>query len=183
METVAGRRLLEIAPLTNVPAGFDAATFNGMLRQALMGAGNQFANAAITAVSGRPGTTSAALTALQKFLNSLVSGSSLLESLLSAIPQGNILSVILEPQGGQQVIQSLQGLQNGLQGAGAAERGPIVGEIAKVLGALSGSGSVSTSPAVKAALQAASKLLTSNVAGLMSGFESQLATAMGGSGK
>lgn len=182
METVAGRRLLQIAPLTNVFAGFDATAFNDVLRQALLGAGNQFANAAIAAVNGRPGA-SAALTAVQKFLSSLQSGSSLFESLLSAIPQGNILSVILEPQGGQQVIQSLQGLQNGLQGAGGAERGPIVGEIAKVLGSLAEGGSVNASPAVRAALQAASKLVMPNASDVLSGFLSQLATAVVGSGK
>jgi hypothetical protein len=181
METIPGRRLLQIAPLTNVPAGFDAAAFNSVLRQALLGAGNQFANAAIAAVNGRPGA-SAALTAVQKFLSSLQSGSSLFESLLAAIPQGNILSVLLEPEGGQQVIQSLQGLQNGLQGAGGAERGPIVGEIATVLGSLAEGGSVSASPAVRAALQAASKLVMPNASDLLSGFLSRLATAVVGSG-
>ena len=55
-----------------------------------------------------------------------------------------------------------------------------MGEIAKVLSSLAEGGAVSASPAVQAALQAASKLVMPNAGGLLSGFQSQLAAALGG---
>lgn len=175
----AGRNLLQIAPVTDIPAGFDVTAFNGAVGNALLGAATQFANAAIAAVNGRPGA-SASLSALQKFLTSLQAGSGVIESLLGALPQGNVLSVILDPEGGQKVIQSLQGLQAGLKSATGAEAGPIMGEIAKLLGSLTEGATVGAGPAVQAALQAASKLVMPNAGGLLSGFLSQLAAAMGG---
>lgn len=173
---ITGRHLLQLSSVP-IPTGFDAVGFNGSIQDALLGAASQFANAAVAAVNGRPGL-SAALGGIQKYIETLTGVSNQLDGFLSALPQGRIISVILDVVGGKSVIDSLASLQGALKTAAPGQQGPVVEKIATVLGSLSGGGAVSAKPAVQAALQAASKQLLPNAQELLSGFRSELAAAM-----
>jgi hypothetical protein len=147
----------------------------------LLGAASGFANAAVAAAGGRPGG-SAALSALQKYVSTLQGVSGKLQGLLGGLPlQGKLLSVVLEPVGGKTVIDSLTALSANLKTAGTGDKGAVLGQIANVLGALVSKGTgVDVSPAILAALQAASKLVLPNADKLLSGWGAQLASALAG---
>lgn len=171
-----GRHLMQLDPVT-IPTGFDVLGFNGAIQDALLGAASQFANAAVASVNGRPGL-SAALGAIQQYIETLTGVSTQLDGFLSALPQGRVMSVILDVVGGKSVFDSLASLQGALKTAAPGEQGAVVEQIASVLGSLSGGGAVSARPAVQAALQAASKQLLPNAQELLSGLRSELAAAM-----
>jgi hypothetical protein len=167
---------MQLDPVT-IPTGFDVLGFNGAIQDALLGAASQFANAAVASVNGRPGL-SAALGAIQQYIETLTGVSTQLDGFLSALPQGRVVSVILDVVGGKSVIDSLASLQGALKTAAPGEQGAVVEQIASVLGSLSGGGAVSARSAVQAALQAASKQLLPNAQELLSGLRSELAAAM-----
>jgi hypothetical protein len=114
---------------------------------------------------------------LQKYVGDLQGVSGTLEKLLGGLPlQGKLLSVILEPNGGKTVLDSLTALSANLKTAGKGDQGAILGQIANVLGALVTKGTGGdVSPAVQAALQAAAKLVLPNAQKLLSGWVGQLA--------
>jgi hypothetical protein len=167
------------APLPNLPANFDASAFRGAINNALLGAASSFGNSAIAAVNGRPGASAVlpAMAVLQKYVGDLQGVSGTLEKLLGGLPlQGKLLSVILEPNGGKTVLDSLTALSANLKTAGKGDQGAILGQIANVLGALVTKGTGGdVSPAVQAALQAAAKLVLPNAQKLLSGWVGQLA--------
>lgn len=168
-----GRHLLTTTPLV-LPAGFDAPAFNGVLRQALLGAGTQFANAAVAAINGRPGV-SAAAGALQQYVERLTEVAGKFDSFLEGLPQGKVLSLIFDAAGGGKVIDSLTGLSSSLSSAAAGDVGPIVGQIAKVLGSMVTRSAAAAEPAV-----AAQQQVLPNAAGLLAAFQQQLAAAVSG---
>lgn len=169
----------EIAPIS-LPAGFNVLGFNGALGQALANAASQFANTAVASANGRPGL-SAALGGIQQYIQALTGASTQLDSLLSLLPQGRVMSVILDSAGGKRVIDSLASLQEALKAAPAGQAGPVVDQIGAVLSSLgSGSAGMGARPAVQAALQAAAKQLMPNAQQLLSVFMSQLSAALSG---
>lgn len=165
----------------SIPDGFDVLGFHGAIKDALLSAASHFANAAVASVNGRPGL-SAALGAVQHYIETLKTVSEKLDGFLAGLPHGKVMSVILDAVGGKTVIDSLANLQGTLKTAAAEEQGAVVDQIAQVLSSLASGGSTGTSPVVQAAVRAASKQLLPNAEGLLNGFRSQLVAALASTG-